>query len=106
MARKTAEDKLKTLDIEREKLIDQLADKKAKELLLQERVKARESEQARKDDTRRKVLLGSFILAMLKAEGERGNIRKWLETDLPAFLSSDRDKALFANVVKLEGTTA
>lgn len=102
MARKTAEDKLKTLDIEREKLIDQLADKKAKELLLNERVKARESEQARKDDTRRKVLLGSFILAKLKAEGERGNIRKWLETDLPAFLSSDRDKALFANVVKLE----
>lgn len=103
MARKTAEDKLKTLDIEREKLIDQLADKKAKELLLQERVKARQSEQARKDDTRRKVLLGSFVLAKLKAEGERGAIRSWLEKDLSAFLTNDRDKALFAELVKLGG---
>ncbi|MBT1073619.1 mobilization protein [Pelotalea chapellei] len=103
MARKSAEDKLKALDEEREKLIDQLADKKAKELLLQERVKARESEQARKNDTRRKVLLGSFVLAKLKAEGERGAIHSWLEKELEAFLTNDRDKALFAEVVKLGG---
>jgi hypothetical protein len=103
MARKTAEDKLKSLDIEREKLIEQLADKKAKELLLQERVKARQSEQARKDDTRRKVLLGSFVLSRLKSEGERGTIRSWLEKDLSTFLTSDRDKALFSEILNYHG---
>lgn len=58
------------------------------------KAKTAENAKARKDDTRRKILLGSFVLAKIKAEGERGSIRSWLEKGLPAFLEKDDDKAL------------
>lgn len=104
MARKSAEERLQVLDNERQKLIDQLADKKAKELLFEQRKNALKAEQERKNDTRRKVLLGSFVLAKVSAEGERGNIRSWLEKGLPGYLKNDRDKKLLAEFMSQETT--
>lgn len=105
MAKKTAEDRLKDLDTaidekakERQKLIDELATKKAQEIRLKEKKAAIQTEKdrqkARKNDTARKILLGAFVAKLLKDEGERGSIHSWLEKDLPRFLTKDKDKEL------------
>lgn len=55
-------------------------------------IKAREKEQQRKDDTRRKVLIGSVVLKMLKT-GEMPEER--LNTILDKHLDKQRDRDLF-----------
>jgi len=107
MAKKTVEDKLKAVELtieekakEREKLIDELAVKKAQALRLQEKKDAIESTKnkklARKTEDARKILLGSFLLKMLKEEGTSpGKISYLLQSKLPGFLTRQRDKDLF-----------
>ena len=55
-------------------------------------LKARGTTKARKDDTRRKVLLGGVILKLVK-EGnlQQVQINQWLD----ATLTAERDRALF-----------
>ncbi|CAH1658401.1 mobilization protein [Chelatococcus asaccharovorans] len=75
-------------------------------------LKARLSQQDRANDTRRKVLLGTFILHQLNApDFDRADIDKtddadftrrlgdWLRRELPGFLTRDADKVLFADLL-------
>jgi len=60
------------------------------------------SKKARARDTRRKVLLGAFLLDRL--EGKRDpeqadRLRAWLARELPGFLSRDIDRALFGDLI-------
>lgn len=65
-------------------------------------LQARLGKQERSRDTRRKVLLGALILQRLDtshdAEFTR-RLRDWLRRELPAFLSRDVDKTLFADLI-------
>jgi cytochrome c-type biogenesis protein CcmH/NrfG len=94
MTRKSLEERLTELEREREKLIGDLAGKRAKELRAMERTRAREAERIRKADTSRKILLGAFVLAKIRVEDEHGTTRSWLEKELPAFLTNDRDREI------------
>lgn len=74
-------DRLKKLEERRAKIAAEIA-----------RVKAREATQIRKNDTRRKVLVGAFVLAMI----ERGEWpREKFDSSLALFLSRPQDRALF-----------
>lgn len=75
---------------------------------LEERKRALQSRldrQERTQATRRKIVLGSFVLERL-AQGDNGNtgdhcdLRQWLAAQLPAFLVSDADRALFADLIE------
>ena len=83
MPRKTIEERLAQLD----------AQKKA--------LKARLSKQERTEDTRRKVLLGAFILHRLEhgRDETSRNLADWLRRELPGFLTRDGDKALFDDLL-------
>ena len=48
--------------------------------------------QARRDDTRRKILIGA---AVLSAAPHKPQFKQWLDDDFPALLIRDRDRALF-----------
>ena len=84
MPRKTIEERLAQLD----------AQKKA--------LKARLSKQERTEDTRRKVLLGAFILHRLEhgRDETSRNLADWLRRELPGFLTRDGDKELFDDLLK------
>lgn len=75
-------DRLKKLEERREKIAAEIA-----------RVKAREATQIRKTDTRRKVLLGALVLAMVE-KGEWP--REKLDSALARFLTRPQDRALFS----------
>ncbi|MBA9031754.1 mobilization protein [Rhizobium leguminosarum] len=85
MARKSIEDRLAQIEAQRKTL------------------KARLGQQDRKDDTRRKVLLGALVLHRL-GEDRDGEFSKrlgeWLRRELPGFLTRDADKELFADLLK------
>jgi len=57
-----------------------------------QRVRAREQQQTRKDDTRRKILAGSMLLQLVE-DGEWPKDK--LQTRLDAYLTRDDDRALF-----------
>lgn len=85
MARKSIEERLAQIEVQRKTL------------------KARLGKQERKDDTRRKVLLGALVLHRL-GEDRDGEFSKrlgeWLRRELPGFLTRDADKELFADLLK------
>ena len=84
MARKTIEQRLAELDVQRATL------------------KARLNKQERARDTRRKVLLGALVLHRL--EHDRDELSRalpdWLRRELPGFLTRDGDKELFDDLLK------
>lgn len=64
--------------------------------------------QERAQTTRRKILLGSFILERLERNEDvsdrdgydmQCDLKQWLKRALPAFLSRDDDRALFADLL-------
>ena len=61
-------------------------------------IRAREQAQKRKDDTRRKVLIGSVFLKMIKA-GEMK--QEQLDRILDKHLEKERDRSLFGLAPKL-----
>lgn len=67
------EDKIKALDSKKKKL------------------QAKLSKQKRAEDTRRKILLGSLLMAHMQNE----RITSWVQKELPEFLTRDHDKELF-----------
>lgn len=67
------EDKIKALDAQKKKL------------------QAKLSKQKRAKDTRRKILLGSLLMAHMQNE----RITSWVKKELPEFLTRDHDKELF-----------
>jgi hypothetical protein len=83
MARRSIEERLSQLDAQRKALQSRL------------------SNQERAKDTRRKVLLGAFLLHHLeKAERDDPSIRvgEWVRQELPRFLSREDDRALFKDI--------
>ena len=65
-------------------------------------LKARDTAQERKDDTRRKVLLGALVLHRLengKDEEFSRRLGEWLKRELPDFLTRPGDKELFADLI-------
>jgi chromosome condensin MukBEF ATPase and DNA-binding subunit MukB len=84
MARKTIEQRLAELEARRSAL------------------KARLSKQERTHDTRRKILIGALILQRLETSRDTEFTRRlsdWLRRELPAFLTRDNDRAIFAGLL-------
>jgi hypothetical protein len=58
-------------------------------------IKARESSQERKDETRRKVLIGGFVLAQMKKDGIGYPIMSYSSVLFVDTLTRDSDRVLF-----------
>ncbi len=93
MPRKTRSDAERLAELDR---------KKAALDARRQALRARMSKKARAKDTRRKVLLGAFLLDRLdgKRDPEQADrLRAWLARELPGFLSRDIDRALFGDLI-------
>lgn len=64
---------------------------KAEKIAIEAREKKKLSEQQRKDDTRRKILLGSMLFKKFEDDFEKQKIL----ADLNEYLTEDRDRKLF-----------
>jgi large subunit ribosomal protein L7/L12 len=74
------------------KRLEQLLQKREQLNAQIEQIRARETAQKRKEDTRRKILLGALVIEMMdKGELDRTKIRKRLSE----FLTRDIDRKLF-----------
>ena len=85
---KSAENIEKKIEAQLEKLKQLKAQKQA----IEARGKPSKKEQERKDDTRRKILLGSYLIKKMNAN--EANKEKIL-ADLNEYLTEDRDRQLF-----------
>ena len=81
-----------SLDKKIEAQLDKLKQLKAQKQAIEARVRAKKKEQDRKDDTRRKILLGSYLIK--KMESNEANKQKIL-ADLNEYLVEPRDRELF-----------
>lgn len=63
-------------------------------------LKARDTAQDRKDDTRRKVLLGGFVLAQMKKNGIGVQSVTYESVRFIDTLNNDQDRALFGLAAK------
>ena len=81
---KQQEERLKQQE---ERLKQLKAQKQAKDA----REKAKQKEQDRKNDTRRKILLGSYLLKKMEDEAEKQKIL----AEINEYLTEDRDRKLF-----------
>jgi hypothetical protein len=79
MPRKSIEERLAQIDVQRKTLM------------------ARLGKQERTDDTRRKVLLGAFVMHRLEHGSDpfSRSLSDWLRRELPGFLTRDLDRQLF-----------
>lgn len=75
------------IEIQTEKLKQLKAQKQA----IEAREKKRQSEQQRKNDTRRKILLGSYLLKKMQNDENKEKIL----ADLDKYLTENRDRILF-----------
>jgi hypothetical protein len=78
---------------------------------LEEQKKALQSrleKQQRAETTRRRMLLGSFVLERLEQDGDLAHpqgelsgkqLRQWLAREFPAYLSRDADRLLFVDLL-------
>lgn len=80
------------LDKKIEAQLERLKQLKAQKQAIEARERAKQKEQDRKDDTRRKILLGSYLIK--KMESNEANKQKIL-ADLNEYLTEDRDRKLF-----------
>ena len=83
MAKKSIEERLAQLEVQRQTL------------------KARLGKQERAKDTRRKVLLGVLVLHRLGEDNHEFDkaLKEWLQRELPGFLTRPDDKALFTDLL-------
>lgn len=84
MVRRSIEEQLAQLDTRRKSLL------------------SKQGKQERARDTRRKVLLGAFVLHRLEKgqdEFSKKELPDWLRRELPGFITRDDDKALFADLI-------
>lgn len=81
-----------TLEQKIEQQEQKLKQLKAQKQAVEAREKKRVAEQQRKDDTRRKILLGAYLLK--KMEESEAN-RQRILADLDEYLIEPRDRALF-----------
>jgi protein subunit release factor B len=83
--------KVESLEQQIAKNEERLKQLKAQKQAVLAREKARQKAQDRKDDTRRKILLGSYLLKKMEDESEKEKIL----ADFNEYLTEDRDKKLF-----------
>ena len=85
-------EKLSKLEADRDEIEAKLKKKRAEANTNIARIRHRISAKERKDDTRRKILVGSMMLERVK---DNPTTRPALLSDLDAYLDRDRDRALF-----------
>ena len=84
---KSAENIEKKIEAQLEKLKQLKAQKQA----IEAREKTKKKERERKDDTRRKILLGSYLIKKMQNEANKEKIL----AELNEYLTEDRDRQLF-----------
>jgi len=84
---KSAENIEKKIEAQLEKLKQLKAQKQA----IEAREKTKQKEQNRKDDTRRKILLGSYLIKKMQNEANKEKIL----AELNEYLTENRDRQLF-----------
>jgi len=72
--------------------LEKLKQLKAQKQAIEARERTKQKEQERKDDTRRKILLGSYLLKKMK--DNEANKEKIL-AELNEYLTEERDRKLF-----------
>ena len=82
---------LETLEQQEKKALEKLQAIKARRQALVNREKAKQKEQQRKEDTRRKILLGSYLIKKMENEQDKEKIL----AELNEYLTEDRDRKLF-----------
>lgn len=80
-----------TLEKKIEAQLEKLKQLKARKQAIEARERSKQKEQERKDDTRRKILLGSLALKKMQDDSEKAKII----ADLNDYLTEDRDRLLF-----------
>ena len=84
---KSAENIEKRIEAQLEKLKQLKAQKQA----IEARERTKQKEQQRKDDTRRKILRGSYLIKKMQNEANKEKIL----AELNEYLTEDRDRKLF-----------
>ena len=84
---KSAENIEKRIEAQLEKLKQLKAQKQA----IEARERTKQKEQQRKDDTRRKILLGSYLIKKMQNEANKEKIL----AELNEYLTENRDRQLF-----------
>ena len=84
---KSAENIEKKIEAKLEKLKQLKAQKQA----IEARERTKQKEQQRKDDTRRKILLGSYLIKKMQNEANKEKIL----AELNEYLTENRDRQLF-----------
>ena len=84
---KSAENTEKKIEAQLEKRKQLKAQKQA----IEARERTKQKEQQRKDDTRRKILLGSYLIKKMQNEANKEKIL----AELNEYLTEDRDRQLF-----------
>ena len=82
---------IESLDQKIAKQQEKLNQLKAQKQATLAREKAKQKAQERKDDTRRKILLGSFLMKQMEDEAQKQKILAGLNQ----YLTEDRDRKLF-----------
>lgn len=82
---------LETLEQQEKKALEKLQAIKARKQAIVNREKSKQKEQERKDDLRRKILLGSYLLKKMENEANKEKIL----AELNEYLTEDRDRILF-----------
>ena len=80
-----------TLEKKIEAQLEKLKQLKARKQAIEARERSKQKEQERKDDTRRKILLGSYLIKKMQNEANKEKIL----ADLNEYLTEDRDRKLF-----------
>ena len=81
-----------TLEKKIEAQLEKLKQLKARKQAIEAREKSKQKEQERKDDTRRKILLGSYLIKKMN-ENEANNEK--ILAELNEYLTEERDRKLF-----------
>ena len=71
--------------------LEKLKQLKAQKQAIEAREKTKQKEQDRKDDTRRKILLGSYLIKKMQNEANKEKIL----AELNEYLTENRDRQLF-----------
>lgn len=83
--------KVESLEQQIAKQEERLKQLKVQKQAVLAREKAKQKEQDRKDDTRRKILLGSYLLKKMENEANKEKIL----AEMNEYLTEDRDRKLF-----------
>ena len=71
--------------------LERLKQLKAQKQAIEARERTKQKEQQRKDDTRRKILLGSYLIKKMQNEANKEKIL----AELNEYLTENRDRQLF-----------